>query len=170
MSIVQSEPGATGGLGSIRGVPDVDISATEFLNLPEFVVESYDIDHSKPEIQLHCRIRLDSSPCRHCRNLSGDMHQHRPRRVRDIICFGYPTYLIFSIRRFRCSRCRRVFTEYLDSVAYNSRYTRRFERWVYRECLGQTVQDVARKHALSWHAVENIFRREAAASFTEDAV
>ena len=170
MSIVQSESRAVSGSGSIREVPDANTSATELLNLPEFVVESYDISHSKPEIRLHCRIRFDSSPCRHCRNLSRDMHQYRQRRVRDITCFGYPTYLMFNIRRFRCSRCRRVFTEYLDSVAYNSRYTRRFERWVYGECLGQTVQDVARKHALSWHAVENIFRREAAAGFTEDAV
>jgi transposase len=140
---------------------DIDVTATELLGLCEFVVESYEIDEAKQESRFHCCIRLDYAICPRCRIVSDDIHQYESRCVRDMMCFGRVVYLVFNIRRFRCPKCHKVFTESLSSIAFNQRHTRRFEEMVYQECLGQTFQDVARKLGMNWHTVERIFYQKA---------
>lgn len=140
---------------------DIDVTATELLGLWEFVVESYEIDESKQESRFHCRIRLDYAICPRCRIVSDDIHQYESRRVRDMMCFGRVVYLVFDIRRFRCPKCHKVFTESLSSIAFNQRHTRRFEEMVYQECLGRTFQDVAKKLGMNWHTVERMFYQKA---------
>ena len=81
---------------------DIDVTATELLELWEFVVESYDIDEAKQETVFYCRIRADYGLCPRCRSVSGDIHQYKRRRVRDMMCFGRVVYLLFDIRRFGC--------------------------------------------------------------------
>jgi len=63
---------------------DIDSSITELLGLPEFVVESYDIDEAKQETRFYCRIQLDYGICPRCRSVTGYIHQYKRRRVRDI--------------------------------------------------------------------------------------
>ncbi len=140
---------------------NIDDTATELLGLGEFVVESYDIDDSKQESRFYCRIHFDYSICPRCRSLSQDTHDRKRRGVRDMSCFERKVYLVFHIRRFRCPKCGKVFTESLDSITTNQRCTRRFEQMVYGECLTQTLQDVARKLDMNWHSVERIFYRKA---------
>jgi len=96
---------------------DIDNTATELLGLWEFVVESYDIDESGQESRFHCRICFDYGICPRCRNVSGDIHQTKRRSVRDLGCFERKVYLVFDLRRFRCPKCHKVFTESLDSIA-----------------------------------------------------
>jgi len=144
---------------------DIDVTATELLGLWEFLVESYQIDEAKQESRFHCRLRLDYSICPHCRIVSDDIHQYESRRVRDMMCFGRVVYLVFDIRRFRCPKCHKVFTESLSSIAFNQRHTRRFEEMVYQECLGQTFQDVAKKLGMNWHTIERIFYQKAHEQF-----
>ena len=144
---------------------DIDVTATELLGLREFVVESYEIDEAKQESIFCCRIRADYGLCPHCRSVSGDIHQYNRRRVRDMMCFGRTIYLVFDIRRFRCPKCHKVFTESLDSITFNQQYTRRFEQMVYQECLSQTFQDVAKKLGMNWHTVERIFYSKACEQF-----
>jgi len=148
---------------------DVDETATEILGLREFLVLSYDIDEAKKEYIFHCRIHLDYAICPRCRKVSEDIHQYKYRCVRDVSCFESKVYLVFDIRRFRCPKCHKVFTESLDSISFNQRYTRRFEYMVYRECLGQTFQDVARKLDMNWHTVERLFYEKACEQFQYSA-
>lgn len=164
MSIIPTKP------GTIKASDNnIDETATELLGLWELVVESYEIDEAKQESEFCCRIHLDYGICPRCRSVSGDIHQYKLRRVRDVSCFQRKVYLVFHIRRFRCSECHKVFTESLDSIAFNQRYTRRFERMVYRECLGQTFQDVAKKLRMNWHTVERIFYEKACEQFQYNA-
>ena len=79
---------------------DIDVTATELLGLQEFVVESYDIDEAKQETIFYCRIRADYGLCPRCRSVSGDIHQYKRRRVRDMMRFGRTIYLIFDILQF----------------------------------------------------------------------
>jgi transposase len=144
---------------------DIDNTATELLGLWEFVVESYDIDESGQKSRFHCRICFDYGICPRCRNVSGDIHQTKRRSIRDLGCFERKVYLVFDFRRFRCPKCRKVFTESLDSIAPNQRYTRRFEHMVYQECMGQTFQNVARKLRMNWHTVERMFYQKACEQF-----
>jgi len=140
---------------------NIDDTATELLGLGEFVVESYDVDDTKQESRFYCRIQFNYAICPRCRNVSQDIHDHKRRSVRDMSCFERKVYLVFHIRRFRCPKCCKVFTESLDSIVANQRCTRRFEQMVYQECLSQTFQDVARKLDMNWHSVERIFYRKA---------
>lgn len=149
---------------------DIDTTATELLGLWEFVVESYDVDEAKQESIFHCRIHLECAVCPRCRCISEDIHQYKRRRIRDMMCFEYTVYLHFDIRRFVCPKCGKVFTESLDSIAFNQCYTKRFEHKVYQECLGQTIQDVAKKLGMNWHAVEGIFYRKAYEQFQTNAM
>ncbi len=144
---------------------NIDDTATELLGLREFVVESYDVDDTKQESRFYCRIQFDYAICPRCRSVSQDIHDHKRRRVRDMSCFERKVYLVFHIRRFRCPKCHKVFTESLDSIVTNQRCTRRFEQMVYGECLSQTFQDVARKLDMNWHSVERIFYRKAHEQF-----
>jgi len=149
------------------------------MGLRDFVVESYDIDEARQESIFCCRIRTDYGLCPHCRSVSGDIHQYKRRRVRDMMCFGRTIYLVFEIRRFRCPKCHKVFTESLDSIAFNQQYTRRFEQMVYQECLSQTFQDMAKKLDLcfgyrvagkmNWHTIERIFYEKASEQFQHSA-
>lgn len=148
---------------------DIDVTATELLGLWEFSVESYDIDESKQESRFHCVLRFEYAICPRCRSVSGDIHQRKRRIVRDMMCFGRIVYLVFGICRFRCPKCHKVFTESLDSIASNQRYTRRFERMVYQECLGQTFQSVAKKLGINWHTVERMFYEKACEQFQRNA-
>ena len=91
------------------------------------------------------------------------------------MCFGSTIYLVFDIRRFRCPKCPKVFTESLDSITFNQQYTRRFEQMVYQECLSQTFQDVAKKldlcfgyrvaRKMNWHTIKRIFYGKACERF-----
>lgn len=140
---------------------DIDVTGTELLGLYDFVVESYEIDESKQESIFHCRIVFDYAICRRCRIVSDDIHQYKSRCVRDMMCFGRVVYLVFEIRRFRCPKCHKVFTESLSSIAFNQCHTRRFEEMIYQECLGQTFQAVSRKLGMNWHTIERIFYQKA---------
>jgi len=148
---------------------NIDDTATELLGLGEFVVESYDVDDTKQESRFYCRIQFNYAICPRCRNVSQDIHDHKRRSVRDMSCFERKVYLVFHIRRFRCPKCCKVFTESLDSIVANQRCTRRFEQMVYQECLSQTFQDVARKLDMNWHSVERIFYRKAHEHFQYSA-
>jgi hypothetical protein len=65
---------------------DIDDTATELLDLQEFVVESYDIDGLRKEARFYCRIRFDYSICPRCSSASEDVHQRNKRRcVRDMM-------------------------------------------------------------------------------------
>ncbi len=144
---------------------DIDTTATELLGIREFVVESYAIDEARQVSRFYCRIHFDCGVCPRCRNVSKDIHQYDDRSVRDMGCFERKVYLVFRIRRFRCPKCHKVFTESLDSIATNQRCTRRFQQMVYQECLEQTFQHVAKKLGMNWHTVERMFYKKACEQF-----
>ncbi len=172
MSIITPNPEtikANDALSEGHSNSNIDDTATELLGLWEFVVESYDIDEARQESIFHCRICFDYGICPRCRNVSGNIHQTKHRSVRDMMCFGRIVYLTFDIRRFRCPKCHKVFTESLDSIAPNQRNTRRFERMVYQECMGQTFQNVAKKLGMNWHTVERMFYQKACEQFQRNA-
>ena len=171
MSIILNDTQRIKTTGSLEFIDesDIDATATELLGLWEFVVESYELDEVKQESIFNCRIQLDYAICPVCRCVSEDIHQYKRRRVRDMMCFEYTVYLLFDIRRFRCPKCNKVFTESLDSITFNQCYTSRFEHKVYQECLGQTFADVAKKLGLNWHTVEGIFYRKACEQFQINA-
>ena len=80
----------------------------------------------------------------------------RNRRLyRDKPVFDWTVYLRVERRRVVCPRCG-VRSERLPFVDGRSRFTRRFERMVFDDSMGQTIAAAAKKHRVSWHQAARI--------------
>ncbi len=60
------------------------------------------------------------------------------------------------MRRVACRTCGRVKQEQLDWLAANPHYTRRFARYVGKQCRGSSIKEVAEDLHLDWHAVKEM--------------
>ncbi len=128
---------------------------TELVELPEFRVTHYELEGEA--LHLKCEHRYDITQCPDCEYLSQQVHQQKERRVRDLSVMGKRVNLYFMGRRFRCEHCQRPFTENLLSVNQQRRQTRRYEQYVYEQCLQCDRKAVARQEHLSESTVKEIF-------------
>lgn len=94
--------------------------------------------------------------CGTCGRPSRQLHDSRPRRVRDLSCGDRPVVLTFRLRRLVCLGCGGVKTERLDWLAANPFCTARFARHVGRRCRSSPVAEVAEELALDWHTVKEL--------------
>lgn len=128
---------------------------TRLLDLPEFQVTHFDIEGD--ELHLKCDHCFDIAQCPRCQRVSEEIHQEEERCVRDVSLFGKRVRLYFASRRFDCGSCQRPFTECLPSMTRRRRQTRRYEEFVYRQCLVSARKAVARQERLSESTVKDIF-------------
>jgi len=135
---------------------------TRVLGLPEFVVTRLEYDDHRDWLVVRCEPVRDVAVCPHCGTPSARLHQHKPRTVRDLSLAGYDCRLEFPSRRFKCRPCRRPFTEGLEAVAPQARYTRRYGQHLFAQCRGSSIQEVARRERLGYKAVEGLYYRLAA--------
>jgi transposase len=128
---------------------------TRLLDLPEFQVTHFAIEGD--ELHLKCDHRFDIAQCPRCQHISEKIHQEEERRVRDLSLSGKRTKLYFAARRFDCAFCQRPFTECLPSMTHGRRQTRRYEEFVYQQCLHSDRKAVARQEHLRESTVKDIF-------------
>jgi len=138
------------------------LALTHLLDLPEFAVAGLEYDDRLDCLVVHCTHVRDAAQCPACGTWSSHPHQYEPRAVRDLSWAGHVCYLEFPRRRFKCARCRRPFTEVVEAVAPQARCTRRYERYLFAQCRGSTIQDVGRRERLSYKTVEGRYYRLAA--------
>ena len=145
----------------IRKVTEVTV--TQLLDLPGFLVKGYELEQRGEQSILHlfCAHREDVAVCPRCHHLSTQCHEGKARCVRDLDIWGKCTFLHFPGRLFECIHCGRPFTEALVCLDPQRRHTRRFERHIYRHCLGSTVKAVAHEAWLHEATVKEIFKRQA---------
>ncbi len=137
-----------------------EAALTVLLNLSDFEVTGYEMDPILGEVIVFCAMQSPVAQCPTCQHLSGTVHQHHPRVVRDLSMWEMPCYLEFALRRFACEACGAVFTERLQSIRANSRYTRRYEAYIFAQVRQTDVQAVQRQEGLGEKAVAGIFARE----------
>ena len=106
-----------------------------------------------------------SGPCRHfdpaskktvcssCGKSSGSFYDRRIHQVRDLDSGGTRIHVEFEYRRLFCPICKAVKRETLAWLADSSRFTKRFERFIGKQCRAMTIQEVAKMNRLSWHQV-----------------
>lgn len=128
---------------------------TRLLELPEFRVTHFDVEGD--ELHLKCEHRFDIAQCPRCDHISEEVHQQKERWVRDLSLFGRRVRIYFAARRFDCEFCKRPFTECLPSIHHHRRQTRRYEEFVYAQCLHSDRKAVARQEHLSESTVKDIF-------------
>lgn len=138
-----------------------EVTVTQLLDLPEFVVVEYSMEQRGEEeiLHLYCEHRHDVALCPRCREVSTAVHETKDRCIRDLDIWGKRTFLHFPSRRFECETCGRPFTERLACVDPRRRQTRRFEQHIYRRCLSSTCKAVAEEAWLHQATVKGIFKR-----------
>lgn len=128
---------------------------TRLLDLPELRVTHFEIEDD--ELHLKCEHHFDIAQCPRCHHISEQVHQQKERCVRDLSLLGKRVRLYFTSRRFDCEHCQRPFTEGLPSMTHRRRQTRRYEEFVYRQCLVSDRKAIARQEHLSESTVKDIF-------------
>lgn len=137
-----------------------DSALSVLLNLADFEVSGYEMDPILERVILFCSVRSPVARCPDCHHLSEAVHQRHLRLVRDLSLWEMACYLEFEIRRFECEACGGVFTERLESIGYNSRYTRRYEAYIFDQVRQTDVQAVQRQEGIGEKAVTGVFERE----------
>lgn len=132
----------------------MDLHLDRLLNLPDVTVES--CIQFAPEVILKLRFLQEESNCRYCQRPSAQLNQNRPVLIRDLSIFGQPVYLKVPRRQFYCRTCQKYFTESLNFVDWERRYTQRYENHIYQRVQATTIEQVSREENLSWDQVQGI--------------
>ena len=72
--------------------------------------------------------------CSKCPTKCFTVYDHRVSRVKDEPIRGKPIFLEIVKRRFRCPRCKNVFTEIVDGIRSRARTTERFKKALLWAC------------------------------------
>lgn len=117
----------------------------------------------KDRIELEVKLTLEKPSCSKCEKMSAHIHDQKRIPVRDLSCFGKKTILLVPRRRFKCSKCKFVFTERLPFLGFGNSFTSRYEEYLFKESKGRSHVSVAEREGISDTVVRKVFRR-----FTED--
>lgn len=138
----------------------MDFHLDTLLNLPSVTVES--CIYQDKEVYLILQFLTEGSCCPHCGSPSEELHQNRPVLIRDLPVFGRIIYLKVPRRQFYCSNCQRYFTERLEFVDWERRYTQRYEENIYQRIQSSSIKQVSREEQLSFDQVQGIFNHKQA--------
>lgn len=133
----------------------MDWHLDSLLNLPNVTVAT--CTQEAEQVFLELALLNEAAPCPHCQTCSDKIHQNRPVFVRDLAIFGRPVYLHVPRRQFYCRQCQRYFTESLEFVDWERRYTQRYEEYIYQRVQASNIEQVRREEGLSWDQVNGIF-------------
>jgi transposase len=136
---------------------DIMQQIEKIFGLGEFRIKRFEIHNE--EVYLYVQVKVKKVRCPRCGKWSKSVHQYHERKVRDLDIFGKRCYLIFDIRRFDCDCCGVPFTERLNSIDFDSEYTKRFEDWIVKLARNSALDQVAEHVGLTYERVEGIFFR-----------
>jgi transposase len=136
----------------------MDFHLDALLNLPYMTVESCVKEGQQAFLKLRCL--NEAAECPHCHTTSDKLNQNRPVMIRDLPISGQAVYLEVPRRQFRCQSCQRYFTERLEFVDWERRYTRRYEAMVCDRINATSIEQVSREENLSWDQVRGIYQHK----------
>lgn len=136
----------------------MDIHLDTLFNLPNVTVES--CIYQDNEVFLILRFLTDESCCLNCGNPSEKLHQNRSVFIRDLPVFGRIAYLKVPRRQFYCSNCQCYFTEKLEIVDWERRYTQRYEEHIYERIKTSTIEQISQEEGLRFEKVQGIFNHK----------
>lgn len=136
----------------------MDFHLDTLLNLPDVTGES--CIYQDDEVYLILRSLTEGRDCSYGGNHSKELPQNRPILIRDLSVFGRVVYLKVPRRQFFCCNCQRYFTERLEFVDWERRYTQRYEEHVYQRVKSSSSEQVRREEKLSFEQVQGIFNHK----------
>ena len=95
--------------------------------------------------------------CPECGARCVRVHDRRLRKIRDLRICGKAVTLLWRRRRFACDACGKLHLE-PHPHAFGDKMTTRLERQIVQDVKEMTFTAVAKRHGLSWYAVNKIVR------------
>lgn len=135
---------------------------TDILDLSHVQVTGYDKGPTRIEVFLEHEKK--TAMCPDCGVRSSRKHSEKAIQVRDLSCFGRDVYLVLPRRRFKCRTCGKPFTEHLSFVEFGTRFTQRYEQYIYDQCMERSHAAVAKHEGVSDTVVRKIYDSYAVAS------
>ena len=115
---------------------------TELLDLKDVKVISQRL-HAGIGILLQTESIKSYSICPRCGTSSHKLHQNHRHIVKDLPFGDKPVFLEINRRQFKCSKCRKPFSDRLDFVRKKRTYTKRLANKIIQEVLDSDIHSVA---------------------------
>lgn len=110
------------------------------------------------QLFIELKTQDDNCVCPKCHKREISLYGKKKRTYRDLSITNRQFYVIYHRHRIKCPDCG-VLAEHLSFADDYSRYTRRFERYVFELCQLLPISDVAKHLKLSWHTVKQIDKK-----------
>lgn len=131
---------------------------TELLDIPELVVDDYEIQRGV--VFIHAHPKENKNVCNKCGSKKVKVEETLPKRViRDRDIFGKQCFIIIHPRRYKCLNCENRFTEGFDFLDPRKSYTKRFAEWIHKIAQKTDINFVSKLECIGYKKVEGIFYR-----------
>ena len=127
------------------------------LDLPEFSVQGAVTDGGNDLIVLVKAISLPTCP--DCGSREVSLHDRRKQLIEDLPVREQRVFLLCEKRRFRCTRCRVLFSEQYPSLARYGRCTKRMAEWLFKLCRTRSIAQVAAEIGWTRPRLDRLFHR-----------
>jgi len=130
---------------------------TELLNLSGVKVVSHR-QHQGIGIILQIESIDKESICPRCGTKSQRLHQNHRYVVKDLSWGEQQLFLEINRRQFKCSKCKKPFSEEIDFVSRRRTYTKRLAQRIIPEVLDSDINSVARKGVVTTEEIERMLQ------------
>jgi len=139
-------------------IRNLNADLTELLDIPELVVDDYEIQIGI--VFIHAHPNDDGGVCNKCGSKKVKVEETLSKRViRDRDIFGKQCYIIIHPRRFKCLNCENRFTEGFDFLDPRKSYTKRFAEWIHKIAQKTDIDFVSNLEGIGYKKAEGIFYR-----------
>jgi transposase len=131
------------------------------LGLTQIAIDRVEITDADV-LEIHVHSTEDGTQCRSCgRRITESHGLGQERRLRHVPIFEHRTEIVIRPKRYRCPYCHDhpTTTQRLDWYDPRSAFTRAFEHSLLRALINSTLEDVARKDAVTPEHLEGILDR-----------
>ncbi|OWY64262.1 ISL3 family transposase [cyanobacterium TDX16] len=130
---------------------------TELLNLEGVKVTSHR-QHQGIGIILLLELTNKESTCPVCGTKSQRLHQNHRHIVKDLTWGEQQVFLEINRRQFKCSRCKKPFSEDLSFVDRRRTYTKRLAKKIIQEVLENYIHSVAKKGVVTTEEIARMLK------------
>jgi transposase len=93
-----------------------------------------------------------------CGTKSHKLHQNHRHIIKDLPFGDKPVFLEINRRQFKCIKCQKPFSEYLDFVRKKRTYTKRLAHKTIQEVLDSDIHSVASKKIVTTEEIERMLK------------
>jgi transposase len=119
----------------------------QFFSLPTLHIDKVVGGGPSRFLTIYCHPVTPKRPdCPFCSHPGPRIHQHYERRIKDADIRGKIPTLVIRLRRYRCSKCHKTFSEQVPGIKPRARITQRMKREIYWSCENFRDLSKVRKH------------------------